>query len=170
MRRIAGRAILLGSSLGLSYSVSVAFGAEVGAADTSAAAPAVLEEVVVTATKVQERLQEERPRRLSASAAQLLARHDWPGNVRELENLVQRLVVTTGQEEIDAEAVAAALVPLTRPDPADTLAAAHLSLKDVEDRYVEAVLRRSQGNKASAAAILGIDVSTIYRRKANKRR
>jgi len=120
--------------------------------------------------KVQERLHEGRPRRLSPSAAELLARHDWPGNVRELENLVQRLVVTTAEEEIDAEAVSAALVPMNRPDPADTLAAAHLSLKDVEDRYVDAVLRRSQGNKASAAAILGIDVSTIYRRKANKRR
>jgi DNA-binding protein Fis len=55
-------------------------------------------------------------------------------------------------------------------DPTDTLAAAHLSLDDVEDRYVDAVLRQARGNKADAAAILGIDVSTLYRRSQRQRR
>ena len=40
----------------------------------------------------------------------------------------------------------------------------------MENRYVDAVLRQSRGNKADAAAILGIDVSTIYRRRARQRR
>src|SRR5581483_796676 len=58
MRRIAGRAVLLGSSIGLSYTASLALGAESAAPDASSAAPAVLEEVVVTATKVRERIQD----------------------------------------------------------------------------------------------------------------
>jgi two-component system, NtrC family, response regulator HydG len=104
--------------------------------------------------RAQERTKEASRRRFTPEAFRLLESHDWPGNVRELQNVVQRLVVTTTTAEIGAESVRAA----------------HLSLEEVEDRYVDAVLRQSRGNKADAAAILGIDVSTIYRRKARKRR
>ena len=41
-------------------------------------------------------------KRINADALAALEEHTWPGNVRELENLVQRLVVTTRQEEIGA--------------------------------------------------------------------
>jgi two-component system response regulator HydG len=119
--------------------------------------------------RAQERARDGRRRRLAPEAFQALAEHTWPGNVRELENTIQRLVVTTTQSEIDAEAVRGALTPLRAGDPTDDLAAAHLSLETVQERYVDAVLRQSGGNKANAAAILGIDVSTIYRRRARKR-
>jgi DNA-binding NtrC family response regulator len=95
--------------------------------------------------------------------------HSWPGNVRELENVIQRLVVST-RSEIDGAAVRAAVTPVSPGDPTDVLAAAHLSLNDVEERYVEAVLRQAGGNKLNAAAILGIDVSTLYRRARQRRR
>jgi two-component system response regulator HydG len=120
--------------------------------------------------RAQERTKDPTRRRLTADALRVIEEHPWPGNVRELENVVQRLVVTTTRAEIDAAATRAALTPLTLGDPTDTLAAAHLSLEDVEDRYVDAVLREARGNKADAAAILGIDVSTIYRRRARQRR
>jgi len=120
--------------------------------------------------RAQERAKEPRPRRLSSAAYRVLEEHDWPGNVRQLENLLQRLLVTTTETEIDADAVRAALAPLGPRDPAEALAAAQLSLQDVEERYVEAVLRQSNGNKVDAAAILGIDLSTLYRRRARKRR
>jgi two-component system response regulator HydG len=120
--------------------------------------------------RAQERNKDQIPRRLTADAFQVIEEHDWPGNVRELENVIQRLVVMTTQPEIGAAAVRRALTPLTVSDPTDALAAAHLSLEDVEDRYVDAVLRQSGGNKADAAAILGIDVSTIYRRRQRQRR
>jgi two-component system response regulator HydG len=110
------------------------------------------------------------PRRFTAEAMGVIEEHAWPGNVRELENAIQRILVTTTLPEIHAAAVRAALTPLSPRDPADALAAAHLSLEDVEDRYVDAVLRQSRGNKVNAAAILGIDVSTIYRRRARRRR
>jgi two-component system response regulator HydG len=120
--------------------------------------------------RAQERAKDPTRRRLTPEAMRAIEEHSWPGNVRELENVVQRLVVTTTHTEIGAAAVSAALTPLTLGDPADALAAAHLSLEDVENRYVDAVLRQSHGNKADAAAILGIDVSTIYRRRARQRR
>jgi two-component system response regulator HydG len=120
--------------------------------------------------RAQDRAKDAMPRRLTPEAMRVIEEHPWPGNARELENVVQRLVVTTTSMEIGANAVRAALTPLSLADPTDALAAAHLSLEDVEDRYVDAVLRQSHGNKASAAAILGIDVSTIYRRQGRQRR
>jgi two-component system response regulator HydG len=120
--------------------------------------------------RAQQRSKEPAPRRLAPDAMRVIEEHSWPGNVRELENAIQRIVVTTTHSEIDAEAVRAALSPLSLKDPTDALAAAQLSLEDVENRYVDAVLRQSRGNKVDAAAILGIDVSTIYRRRARQRR
>jgi two-component system response regulator HydG len=120
--------------------------------------------------RAQERAKDPTRRRLTPEALRVLEAHLWPGNVRELENVVQRLVVTTTRTEIDATSVRVALTPLAVGDPTEMLAAAHLSLADVEDRYVNAVLRQSHGNKADAAAILGIDVSTIYRRARQRRR
>ncbi|HVZ73340.1 MAG TPA: sigma-54 dependent transcriptional regulator [Polyangia bacterium] len=121
-------------------------------------------------TRAQERYKDSTRRRLSSDALRVVEEHDWPGNVRELENVIQRLVVTTTRSEIDADAVRTALTPLSLRDPTDALAAAHLSLEDLETRYVDAVLRQARGNKADAAAILGIDVSTIYRWRSRQRR
>jgi two-component system response regulator HydG len=105
----------------------------------------------------------------TSEALALLEGQFWRGNVRELENLVERLVVTSTTHEIDAEAVRAALAPVAPVDPVEALAAASLSLEDLEHRYADAVLRRSRGNKAKAASILGIDVSTLYRREKQRR-
>ena len=39
-----------------------------------------------------------------------------------------------------------------------------LSLHDVEQRYIQAVLESVKGNRTRAAQILGVDPSTLYRR------
>jgi len=117
----------------------------------------------------QERAGDAEPRRLAPDALRALENYAWPGNVRELENVLQRLQVATTATTIDAAAVRAALVPVAPGDPTDALALAHLSLAEVEDRYVAAVLRETAGNKANAAAILGVDISTLYRRARQRR-
>jgi two-component system response regulator HydG len=120
--------------------------------------------------RTQERTKDPTRRRLTPDALRALEGYGWPGNVRELENVVQRVVVTTTRAEIDAEAIKAALTPVAPGDPTDALASAQLSLGDVEQRYVDAVLRQTGGNKASAASILGVDISTLYRRARQRRR
>ena len=102
-------------------------------------------------------------------ALRLLEAHPWPGNVRELENLVERLIVTSTALEIDAPSVRAAIAPVAPIDPVEVLAAASVSLADLEQRYAAAVLRRTRGNKVQAASILGIDLSTLYRRDKQRR-
>jgi DNA-binding NtrC family response regulator len=94
--------------------------------------------------------------RFSERAMAVLRDFDWPGNVRELENVVQRLVLMTDGEIIDAPD----LPPLMR---FSVLRRTGLdrSLADVEAEYVSNVLASVGGNKSRAAEILGIDRKTL---------
>jgi DNA-binding NtrC family response regulator len=95
----------------------------------------------------------------SPAAAQRLLHHDWPGNVRELENAVERAAVLASGPRVEAEDL---------PDDVRAVAATETgnpcSLADVERRHILAVLRASEGNRAKAAATLGIGVATLYRK------
>ncbi|MCG8422905.1 MAG: sigma-54 dependent transcriptional regulator [Proteobacteria bacterium] len=42
-------------------------------------------------------------KRIDSSAVTLLMQYDWPGNVRELKNVVERLVILTGEQELITE-------------------------------------------------------------------
>jgi two-component system response regulator HydG len=98
-------------------------------------------------------------------ALEFLATCDWPGNVRQLENLVERLVVTAAQPQARLEDVKRALGPGWTSDPIPRLLQNRLTLADLEERYIQAVLKSVGGNKLKAAEILGVDPSTVYRRQ-----
>jgi two-component system, NtrC family, response regulator HydG len=101
---------------------------------------------------------------IRADALQALASYSWPGNVREIENLIERLVVTGSGQQIDLAMVQEALGPVRRTDVLADILLDPIPLAELEDRYIAAVLDRVDGNKARAAEILGLDLSTIYRR------
>jgi two-component system response regulator HydG len=101
---------------------------------------------------------------IRADALQALVAHPWPGNVRELENLVERLVVVGSGQQVDLAAVQEALGPAHARDWFAGVLSDPVPLDELEDRYIAAVLDRVGGNKNRAAAILGIDLSTVYRR------
>jgi DNA-binding NtrC family response regulator len=50
------------------------------------------------------RANERRPKRIASGAVSMLMQYDWPGNVRELKNLIERLVILTGEAEVIGEA------------------------------------------------------------------
>jgi two-component system response regulator HydG len=113
-----------------------------------------------------ERNPHSRVRRLSPEVLAAFERHTWPGNVRELENVVQRLVVVGASEEVgraDLELHAPALG--TAPAPVEQAVRQLVTLKQLELEYIDWVLGQCEGNKTRAAEILGVDVSTIHRRK-----
>ncbi len=96
----------------------------------------------------------------------LLIRHPWPGNVRQLEHVVQRTIIDSGGLS-DNEIVAQILRSMDEGEPtADSLPKAgdEITLKELERRHLEAVLRRSEGNRSQAARILGIERKTLYRK------
>jgi two-component system response regulator HydG len=95
------------------------------------------------------------------AAAHQLLRYGWPGNVRELENAVERAVVLARRSRIDVEDLPAE-VGLAVPDALGSTDVRPLA--DLEREYIQAVLRAVGGNRAQAAAKLGIGAATLYRK------
>jgi len=94
--------------------------------------------------------------RFSDSALQALLDYHWPGNVRELENVVQRLVLMTEGETIEA-----ADLPSVMRFNALHGSGLTRTLAEVEAEYIRNVLAAVGGNKTKAARILGIDRKTL---------
>lgn len=111
----------------------------------------------------------------SRSALDLIVSHSWPGNVRELSNAVERAVVLSSGDWIQAEDLP---VTLHSKNLFSDQGMSHLqgaisvplgtALKDVEDLLIRKTLEATEGDKALTARLLGITSRTIYR-KLDKR-
>ncbi len=107
-------------------------------------------------------------KRISEPALQSLIDYDWPGNVRELRNVIERAIILSGNKlKIDLEHLTlprtTASTPLT-PATGVLLSFDHEpTLADIELRYVQLLLERYQGHRATIARILGISERTLYR-------
>jgi DNA-binding NtrC family response regulator len=117
----------------------------------------------------------DRPRRFSRDAISRLQTQPWRGNARELENVVERTLALC-----DADLLNVADLPLG--NAADTDASAGessergllrvlgeaaregVTLRQLEDLYIEQMLVVTGGKKGEAATRLGIDRKTLYRR------
>jgi transcriptional regulator with PAS, ATPase and Fis domain len=101
-------------------------------------------------------------RRISNAALRKLISYDWPGNVRELENAIECAMALS----IDAILTEDDLASL----PDDALervlgeGEALFGLAEVERRAVLHAMRESGGNKVTAARLLGIGKTTLYRK------
>jgi DNA-binding NtrC family response regulator len=99
--------------------------------------------------------------RFSREALAALAGYAWPGNIRELMNAVERAVaLSDGEVRVEhlPERVRGARAATNDPE------GAVLTLEELERRHVLAALSRTEGNKTRAAELLGIDLSTLYRK------
>jgi transcriptional regulator with PAS, ATPase and Fis domain len=106
---------------------------------------------------------------VTQAAMERLMEFPWKGNARELENVIERALALSGGDRIDvADLPAADFDDNGGRGNADGFprctAQRRLSLREVEDLYIEEVMRLTGGNKVQAAKILGIDRKTLYRR------
>jgi transcriptional regulator with GAF, ATPase, and Fis domain len=88
--------------------------------------------------------------------------HRWPGNVRELRNAVQRLLVTPERAIRSSLGPPGSAQPPSVPAPSsedsnEPIAPLRLARREANDNfekdYLEAILKRTQGNVTRAAAI-----------------
>lgn len=104
-------------------------------------------------------------REIEPAALEALARYRWPGNVRELENVIQRALVLATGDTLTLAELPQELRP-GRPGihPEHPPWGERATLADVERFWVLHVLARHHGNRTKAAAELGIDPSTLWRK------
>jgi len=101
------------------------------------------------------------PRTLSDEALQALINYAWRGNIRELQNAIERAVaLSDGQIEIAHLPQKIQAVPLAIRD----LNGQTLTLDELERRYILETLARVNDDKVRTAELLGIDLSTLYRK------
>ena len=93
-----------------------------------------------------------------------MMRYDWPGNVRELENIVQRMIILTEGERIEVDSLPDSLVAQREGKGRALDYLPPRSLEDIEAYFIRKTLRETQGDRALAAEILGIDKSTLWRK------
>jgi DNA-binding NtrC family response regulator len=115
-----------------------------------------------------------RRRSIAPAAVERLKECSWKGNARELENVLERALALSDSDELGVEDL-----PLGNAGPSQensgTDAALHcaardrLSLRELEERYIDEVLGLTNGNKVQAAKILGIDRKTLYRRAERRK-
>ena len=97
---------------------------------------------------------------ISESGLKILMDQNWAGNVRELENAVERAMVTCKSKVLTDEDFGFLESNGSRRK---IWAVPHdMSLDEVEKAVIEATIKRADGNIKEAAAILGIDRSTLY--------
>ncbi len=99
---------------------------------------------------------------ISDGVMEVLEAYDWPGNVRELENTVRRLVALKSNPLVRFEDLPSPLLNAAearRPWPEEML-----PLAEVERRHILRVMEFTKGDVTTAAQVLGVGRTTLYRR------
>lgn len=91
----------------------------------------------------------------SEEALLKLRNYDWPGNVRELKNTIQRTLLLSKGNKIEAEAIEFSPATTTNESPNQA------NLFEQERKAILEVLRKTKGNQSKAAKLLGIVRTTL---------
>ena len=103
-------------------------------------------------------------KQVSHEAMAALVNHAWPGNVRELENTIERAFILSS-DEINVESLPAKIQSSVNGASATRdVEGFRPTLDETERRYVLEVMSSVDDDKVKAANILGIDLSTLYRK------
>ncbi|MCL2205059.1 MAG: sigma 54-interacting transcriptional regulator [Treponema sp.] len=88
----------------------------------------------------------------------------WPGNIRQLDNFMEKLMILTDGNTILMETFNDLAKDedsgISLPQEDEQI----MTLKEMENRHIITTLERSHGNRVICAKLLGIDVSTLWRK------
>ena len=95
---------------------------------------------------------------ISHDLFQKLESYNFPGNIRELRNIIERVVILSDGQTLTESSL-----------PKEILHKANINfhslvLEDVEKNHILSVLEQTNGNKTKTAEILGIGLTTLYRK------
>jgi two-component system NtrC family response regulator len=89
--------------------------------------------------------------------AALLMNHNWKGNIRELKNVIERVVILN-----DGQVLNPSLLPYEFHQ--GTTEAGNMKMETVEKMHIMKVLKYTRNNKTETARLLGIGLTTLYRK------
>lgn len=92
------------------------------------------------------------PMKMEPAFVRALENHLWKGNIRELKNVIERCVILS-----DTNDLSASLLPAETDEN-------NLTLEAAEKQHIQKVLKIANGNKAQAAKLLGIGLTTLYQK------
>ena len=101
--------------------------------------------------------------KLSKECVNKLKQHRWKGNTRELRNVIERCVILANGNEITVELLPIEIQNITEPFSDDQLFFNH-DLATMEKQHIKKILKFTNGNKTKAAELLGIALTTLYRK------
>lgn len=98
----------------------------------------------------------EKRRKISAGAMEKLINCNWPGNVRELENTLERAIVMSNDDEIQAENI------IVNKKDSRSYIESGMSLNQVSSMLLSQTLKACDGNKTKAAQMMGVSLRWIH--------
>lgn len=89
-----------------------------------------------------------------------LVNHNWKGNIRELKNVIERAVILASDDLLTSDSLPFDFLYQDEGNsPADSF-----KLTMVEKQHIRKVLAFTGGNKTKTAEMLGIGITTLYRK------
>ena len=99
---------------------------------------------------------------LSEAALEFMTEYDWPGNIRELRNVVERaIILSRGNPEIRPEhvTISSTVQSSTKCSDFDH----EPTLEQIERDYLEFLIKRYKGHRATIAHTMGVSERNVYR-------
>jgi len=90
-----------------------------------------------------------------------LESQSWKGNIRELKNIIERAIILADGPMLSLDKLPVEM-QIHFPDKNSPLST--LDLASVEKLHIQRILNYTRGNKAEAARLLNIGLTTIYRK------
>jgi DNA-binding NtrC family response regulator len=88
-----------------------------------------------------------------------LKAHNWRGNIRELKNVIERSVILAEGNVLTMDTL-----PLEWQISSSAQSFSSFDLATIEKLHIQKVLQYTKGNKTKAAELLGIGLTTLYRK------
>jgi DNA-binding NtrC family response regulator len=93
---------------------------------------------------------------------QRLKEYDFPGNIREMRNLVERAIILADGDNLKETYLPREFLELHKPESLN--GKEPLTMDEIEKRHINNILKLCNGNKTKAAEMLGIGLTTLYRK------
>jgi len=95
---------------------------------------------------------------IDKECSRLLSSHSWKGNIRELKNIIERVVILADIGGV----IGPSLLPFEFNSAVSS--SDSLNMQDMEKQHIIKVLKYTRGNKTEASRLLGIGLTTLYRK------